>query len=298
MNRILPKYLLDKFQLIGNTVFCVLFAIIFLSLFIPFSTTAWFRLGYNDNFFYTVAFITLAMAVIFISRLILFKTRYLFEIRVWQYLLWCFVEMSVICIFYVFLTVVTGNMPEDFSNTRLFMKSLLYGSICLLIPNVIASFYIIIAEKEKILRLMNYKNVVTDEPEPESSEQKITLFDIAGTLRFSVRSSSLYYIEADDNYIKVWYDDADRNLRQYIVRSRMKTVEEAFKGSSLVRCHRKYIVNTDHLKVLYKKSDSFYLELDNVNIPPIPVTKTYEKNLIGRFCPEESGTRQDGPVVE
>ena len=56
---------------------------------------------------------------------------------------------------------------------------------------------------------MNYSKVVSDEPVAEKDEQKITLFDIGGTLRFSVRRSNLYYIESDDNYIKGGYEIGD-----------------------------------------------------------------------------------------
>ena len=68
-----------------------------------------------------------------------------------------------------------------------------------------------------------------------------------------------------------------------MIRSKMKTVEESFQGSSLVRCHRKYIVNMDKVKVLRKEKDGYELDLDNDLIPPIPVTKTYESNVLARF---------------
>ena len=72
-------------------------------------------------------------------------------------------------------------------------------------------------------------------------------------------------------------------MKQYMLRCRLKTVEETFRGSTLVRCHRKYVVNTEHVRVLRKEGDSFVLELDCGQIPPIPVTKTYEKAVLERF---------------
>ncbi|MGN0191718.1 MAG: LytR/AlgR family response regulator transcription factor [Candidatus Cryptobacteroides sp.] len=286
MSKPLPRYLLDKYQLTGNLIFSVLFAIVFLALYIPFSTTAWFRLGYSETFLFTVLFVLSAIVFLILSRTIMYKTRFLFEIKVWQYILWCFIEVAIIAFGYVLLTVIIGRMPEDFTRTRLFMKALLYATISLVIPNLIACLYMMVVEKEKILRLMNYSNVVSDEPAAERDEQKITLFDIGGTLRFSVRRSNLYYIESDDNYIKVWYDDGEGNIKQYMVRCRLKTVEETFRGTSLVRCHRKYIVNTERVKVLRKEGDSFILELDKESINPIPVTKTYEKTVLSIFCPD------------
>ena len=68
-----------------------------------------------------------------------------------------------------------------------------------------------------------------------------------------------------------------------MLRCRLKTVEESFRGSSLVRCHRKYIVNMDKVKVLRKEKEGYELDLDNDTIPQIPITKTYEKNVLAYF---------------
>ena len=94
---------------------------------------------------------------------------------------------------------------------------------------------------------------------------------------------SLYYIESDDNYIKVWYTDNKGEMKQYMLRCRLKTVEESFKGSGLVRCNRKYIVNIHKVATLRKESDGYVLDLSNEAIPPLPVTKTYTDTVLSYF---------------
>ena len=94
-------------------------------------------------------------------------------------------------------------------------------------------------------------------------------------MKLSVSSANLYYVESDDNYIKVWYADNKGDLQTYMLRCRLKTVEESFAGSDLVRCHRKFIVNMQKVKVLQKIGGAYELILDNEAISPIPVTKTY-----------------------
>ena len=143
----------------------------------------------------------------------------------------------------------------------------------------------IIIDKNKTIRLMNYDNVVTDEPiKPET--QKITLFDNSGSLKLSLSPENLYYIESDDNYIKVWYTDNKGELKQYMLRCRLKTVEESFKDTGLVRCHRKYIVNIKKVKVLRKESEGYVLDLDNEDIHPLTVTKTYTDSVLSHFTGE------------
>ena len=139
------------------------------------------------------------------------------------------------------------------------------------------------ARKEITVRLMNYGNVVTDSDPVPQDREKVTLFGDDGLLKLSVSMRNLYYIESDDNYIKVWYSDTGGEVRQYMLRCRLKTVEESFAGSPLVRCHRKYMVNLTRVDVLTREKDGYYLKLDLPSADPIPVSKTYAETVISRF---------------
>lgn len=282
MDNKLPKYLLEKYQLIGTVTFSVLFALVFLNLYIPFSDTAWFGLGNSANFLATAGFIFISILILIASRIIMYKTRKMFEMTYLGYVLWCVAEVVLICLFYTFVTM-DVKAQDDPDVWRIFFKSLLYGSISLIIPYIIAAMYFAIIDKNRTIQLMNCMNVVSDTPVPATDSSQITLFDNNGSLKLSVSSSNLYYIESDDNYIKVWYSDGKGTLKMYMLRCKLKTVEESFKGGTLVRCHRKYIVNTAKVKVLRKEADGYYLDLDEEQIPAIPVSKTYSGNVLGYF---------------
>ena len=75
-------------------------------------------------------------------------------------------------------------------------------------------------------------------------------------------------------------------LQQYMLRCRLKTVEESFKGSGLVRCNRKYIVNIKKVTMLRKEHDGYVLDLANESIPSLPVTKTYTDSILSYFTDE------------
>ena len=196
-----------------------------------------------------------------------------------------------ICLAYSFITVPITGIGWDQVPATL-GKALLYGHTSLIIPYILAGMYYAIQDKNQIIRLMNYGNVVSDEAVPVSQLEKITLFDNSGDLKLCVSASNLYYIESDDNYIVVWYTDSKGDLKRYMLRCRLKTVEESFRGSSLVRCHRKYIVNMDKVKVLRKEKDGYELDLDNDSIAHIPITKTYSENVLSRFN-NSSGRRME-----
>lgn len=286
MNKKLPKYLLGKYQLLGTVTFSVLFAIVFLNLYIPFSDTAWFGLGNSANFLFTTGFMSISLLILIISRIIMYKTQDMFDMTYLEYVLWCIGEVVLICFFYTVVTVDVTS-PADPDYLHIFLKAVLYGSISLIIPYIISGMFIAIVEKNRTIRMMRSQNKVIESGlEQMKTGSQITFFDNAGNLRFSVNSSDLYYIESDDNYINVWYSDKKGQLMMYMLRCRLKTVEDSFCGSSLLRCHRKFIVNLARASVFRREKDGYFIDLDNSQISPIPVSKTYYDNIRRYFSSE------------
>ena len=281
----IPAYLRERYQLLGTVTFAALFSVIFLLVSIPFSNNAWFRLGNSTFFGFTALFALVALSIMIGSKVVMYKTRNRFPMTYWQYSAWCMGEIVLISGLYTVFTV-TIAQPEDQNAVAIFLHSLVYAFVCLGIPYLIAGMFFTIIDQNRIIRLMNMQDVVTDEA-PEVQTQKFTLFDNNGVLKLSVSSANLYYVEADDNYIKVWYSDNKGELQTYMLRCRLKTIEESFAGSRLIRCHRKFIVNMEKVKVLQKVAGAYELILDNDTIAPIPVTKTYTENVLKHF-PEES----------
>ena len=286
MNRKIPQYLLGKYQLIGTVTFSVLFALVYLNISIPFSDTAWFGLGDSVMFLFTLVFVAISILTLIVSRMLMYQSKRYFDLTFLTYTLWCIIEILTIAGLYTYLTV--DVIDTDGTLLETMRKSVTNGFVALGIPYLISGMYFAIIDKNNTIRLMNYENVVTDEPQKaDTSFKKITLFDNSGTLKLSVSPDNLYYIESDDNYIKVWYTDSKGHLQNYMLRCRLKTVEDSFKGSELVRCNRKYIVNLSKVSMLRKENDGYILDLCNESIPPLPVTKTYTDSVLGYFTEQQ-----------
>jgi len=162
------------------------------------------------------------------------------------------------------------------------LVSLIVSSASLAVSCLVLALLLRIQGRGDIFRLTNLGNVVSDQVPSASDEQIITLSDNEGSMKLSVRLKNIYYIESDDNYIKVWYEDHAGSMKQYMLRCRLKTVEESFTGSDLVRCHRQYIVNMSKVQVLHKEKDGYYLDLGE-GAGDVPVSKTYEPAVLARF---------------
>lgn len=289
MNKALPAYLRAKYQLIGTVTFTAFFSLFFMLVSIPFSHNAWFALNSSAAFILSLAFYLAGLACVIVSKRVMYLTRFSFVMTYWQYILWNLAEIVLICIIYVGFTLWGGRQgiidTGGLSPLRIFEGAFIYSLIGLAIPYIIAGMFFAIIDKNKIIRLMNTKDVVTDElPQPGHDSRKVTLYDNSGVMKLSVSLDNLFYIESDDNYVMVWYTDNSGALKKYMIRCRLKAIEASFQGSSLVRCHRKYIVNLDKVRILRKEKDGYELELENDAIPPIAVTKTYAFNVLPRFC--------------
>lgn len=283
----IPSYLLGKTQLTATVVFSVLFAILVLLATSPYDSNNWFQLGPTSLFGYTTLFFLVGIATMSLSKRLMYRSRLLFSMNWGQYIIWNLAEIVLIALIYTVMTTHLSGMGMLEIAERgfwpLFIRSIAGIIFALGVPYVIAALYYAVQDKDNTIRLMNYSNVVSDADPAPQEQEKITLFGDDGLLKLSVSLKNLFYIESDDNYIKVWYSDVNGEVKQYMLRCRLKTVEESFAGSQLVRCHRKYIVNLTRVLVLTREKDGYYLKLDLPSAEPIPISKTYEDTVISRF---------------
>lgn len=282
----IPSFLRGKYQMIATVTFTALFSLVFMLISIPYSHNAWFALDGSQAFAFTALFYIIALLTVFLSRRIMYALRAM-PLTYAEYVLWIVGETLMVCLLYAIFTVQGDRFGiinlNDRSFIDIFLGALVYGFVSLIIPAIIAGMYFAIIDKNNTIRLMNYRNVVTDQPVAAKDEQKVTLFDNNGVLKLAVSLDNLYYIEANDNYVIVWYTDSKGVLTKYMLRCRLRTLEESFAGSPLVRCNRSCIVNMGKVKVLRKGEDGYVLELENNATGPVPVTKTYAANVLAVF---------------
>lgn len=281
-----PKYLLEKYQIITTVIFTAFFSLVFLLLSVPFSHNVWFKLGENQAFGFTVIFFLISLGVVVLSKRVLYSVRAR-EMSMLKFILWNFSEVVIISLLYTFFTIEGAGLglleADNVDFDRIFGSALLYSTISLGVPYVLCAMYFALQDKDNTIRLMNLGTMVSDFNLRPQDEQRITLHDNSGTMKFSIKQDNLYFIEADDNYIQVWYNDSNGDIRQYMLRCRLKTVEDSFSGSDLVRCHRKYIVNISKVSLLIGEDKGYLLDLGIKDVEPIPVSKTYEQAVLARF---------------
>lgn len=279
-NQELPKFLLDRRYLLGSVVFVLTFSVLFLAIYTPFSDTSWISLSNIESFGMTTAFYVVALSIMFISKLLMYNIQSKIDFTLWKYTAWIMCEVVIISLFYTYFTYVFITPLED-SIINIMAKA--FGCILLIIaiPYTILTLYAAYKSKTEELQMLQYELSLAGEPSVVYPSL-INLYDYNGSLKLTINSDSLYYMESQDNYVKIFYENKGK-LLSYMLRSRTKTIEENLSDTSMVRCHRSYLVNVMKINHIRKGGKARYIVLSNDGLKPIPVSKSYFKNLIAKI---------------
>ena len=279
-NREIPKFLLDKRYLFGSVMFILTFSILFMTVYSPFSNTAWFSLSNTNDLGNTVAFYIVALAILLVSKMLmnLYQKRIRFTYA--KYVSWIVLEIICISLFYTYFTMIF--MPDEGYNVSVILfKSLGCMLLIMAIPYTILTLYAAYRDKTEELQMLQYELNMAGESSV-AYPSLVNLYDYNGTLKLTINSDSLYYMESQDNYVKIYYENQGK-LMSYMLRCRTKAIEENLIDTSMVRCHRSYIVNVVKINHIKKGGKARYIVLSNEAIKPIPVSKSYFKNLVEKI---------------
>lgn len=128
--------------------------------------------------------------------------------------------------------------------------------------------------------VLNLAFAYVGEKEKEVYDDSLMRFvDNTQKLKLMIASSAVLYVEADENYVHVRYMEGER-VKDYPLRTSMKSLEELMQKHGLLRCQRSYYINPNHIKVLRRdKEGVISAELDVPNQKSIPVSPKYYETI-------------------
>lgn len=116
----------------------------------------------------------------------------------------------------------------------------------------------------------------------QAAEASVNFFAKGGRLAFSTRMGNILYIEAADNYVNIHYINGEKE-ETFILFNSMKNIEKSFAGTSLMRCHRGYMVNADNVRLMRKEALGLVLEINHC-AKTIPVSKSFAEPVTQYFA--------------
>ena len=194
------------------------------------------------------------------------------------FIVWSLAEFLTIAIEYWALTQTFG-MSSTHTTFRLVVKILFCVAFILAIPYTIITIYAAYRSKKEELELfkLNHKRENIN-----SNERLIKLSDSSGKSKISVNQNSIFYIESQDNYVQVFYE-LDGKLTSYLLRLSTQKMEEYLTDTSIVRCHRSYLVNTAKIVKFKKERGRARITLAAPSNKDLVVTPTHYRNILSHL---------------
>jgi hypothetical protein len=281
MNSKVPAYMYEKNNVIRLILFTAIFALIFINIFQPFNSRAWYpNISEFKYFFFSSLIILTGMLVVVVSRIVMLNFTKKHELLNWQMALHVFSEVIAMSVFYTLFAKFVPRIGAEREILDVFFQSVKNTSWTLLLPYSILWLYFSWREKNNLLEKLKHEELLA----PELRKKPMIAFpDEKGEIKITIVLENLLYIDSADNYATIHYLNKSK-LSHYLIRNSLKWMEENLtQNSPLVRCHRSFIVNLDNVKVLRKTKDGIFLEMDDLNSPDIPVSKTYYERVMAKF---------------
>lgn len=240
-----------------------IFFFIFSMIYNPMGIREFLDKGWGGTDFHITIISTIILLCLVGTRLMMYFIRKHLNLTKILYLGWCIAEIIVCTLFAALYLWLMFRMDRSyFMMAGAFLK---YTMSILVYPYLIAYLFL----KSEGL-----------EENPQPAEDGIIRFkDSSQKLKISIAASAVLYLEAKENYVKIWYKDGEKT-KSYTLRNTMKRTEELVTSHGMVRCQRAYCVNPAHVKVLRKDQSGFiFADLDQDGCPSIPVSKTYYESL-------------------
>lgn len=278
----IPKYLVEKGNIIKLILWTAIFALVFINVYQPFNSRSWVNdISDLRYFIYSSILILVGISVVAVSRIIMYVSvvKHCHSLSLGGYIGWIVVEVLGMSIFYCLIEIFLLNDTRDFVN--LFKISIVNTSLVLLLPYSVLWLYF--SWRDKVHRLEELKSMRRQMNDTFYDNNPMVKFtDEKGNVRCSVKQQDLLYIQGADNYITIYYSDKDK-LSHFMVRSSLKQIEQEMKLRNIIRCHRSYMVNYNRIKVLERTRDGVVARLDFESQIEIPVSKSYAMEVLNLF---------------
>ena len=188
------------------------------------------------------------------------------------YIIWIFGELLAMVTTLTLATLLTDTTKTI---TELFKNSFVKTFLIVFIPYALCYIYFIWQENLRELSSLR-KQIERDETVLQKAY--IQILDEKGEMRLSIRREHLVLIESADNYVCVHYLNGDKT-KKTMVRNTLSRVAEHLKGTGIVRCHRSYMINLEHAKIMHRDKEGVFIELGMEGMPDVPISRTYADNV-------------------
>ena len=243
------------------------FLFLFTLLYNPFGMDEFLGVGQGRYTLNLILMTLIVLGVLTISRMLIFILRRVLDLSWPQYILWCALE---IIFSGMFLSIPLGiGWHETIPYFTVMIRSVGYIAAIVIYPYAIINLMV---ERVVLGRAAASAPVVDD-------KTLIRFYDDQKRIKLIVSSKAILYIQAEENYVHILHTDNDK-VKDFCLRSSMRALEDNLSRHGLVRCHRSYFINPEHVELVKKDPAGYAVaQLRREGVPSIPVSKRYYEAL-------------------
>lgn len=292
----IPMFMTSRKYLAVSVLFVIAFSVFFMVIYTPFSVSSWFSIKDMGSFGISVVFTVAAIAILAVSKTAIYLLRNRIRFTAARYIAWLMCENIVISLGYTILTFQLLPGITSSSIPAIAVRVLFFVTMITAIPYSLVTLYVAyrttgeeleaaLDERDRLRGELRAGRAASETATAAAPQlpQMINLYDNNGTMRLTITVDSLYYLESQDNYVKVHYKHNDK-FSVYMLRSRTSSIEESLAGTGMIRCHRSYIINVRKIAFIGEEHKSYYVTLNDEQIKRIPVSKRYYDNVTGAIA--------------
>ncbi|MDH6303436.1 hypothetical protein M2459_000630 [Parabacteroides sp. PF5-5] len=181
-----------------------------------------------------------------------------------------------------FLLVVDSSISFTWGNIlRMGLLYLMFTFFVALIPQTIITFIQYnrsLSQNLQEVQELNQK--LSGKIIPQQKTYTSELITLSGNTKDSIElhPEQLIYLEAFGNYVKVNYIE-NETVKQKLLRATIKQIENQLSATPfIIRCHRAFLVNTNHISSVKGNSQGYRLLFDYPT-EEVPVSRAYAKEI-------------------
>lgn len=243
-------------------IFVPLFFLAFVLVFNPYDMFTFYDMGMGRFTLNILMLFCISIVCMALTRTALyFVAKVVGEKLTWfWYVVWCLAEVMVISQFH---TLYSSLMLHSWYLSAL-DDCVKFNYTILVFPYVIITLSLVV------------NDLRNDESRQSGTDESLLRFhDENQKLKLVIAAPAVLYLQSEENYVRIHYIDSGK-LKNYVLRNSMKSLEDILAAHGLVRCHRSYVINSKHVKVLKKEAEGVILaQLDVDGTAQIPVSKRY-----------------------
>lgn len=162
--------------------------------------------------------------------------------------------------------------------------TLVLGFIGILLMPTVVSFLVFRLHEDRyeIIRLRQIVDSKSDTPSLLPQEGVANFYARGGRLAFSTKLTNLIFLEGADNYVNIHFLNGGKE-ETFILYNTLKNIEKTTTNTCLIRCHRRYMVNVDNVRLMRKDLTGLMLEM-NHSPKVIPVSKSFAESITNYFA--------------